>query len=87
MLRQIVKLHYNYRYSFLQPTLEEVVDAYNGRHHAQPSVAQAAPAVEPAPSPPANLPNGDVEQEEDEVGADGNCIQLTPTVQTPVQTP
>ena len=34
LLRMMVRCHVNYSYSFLRPTIQEVVARYNRKHHA-----------------------------------------------------
>ena len=47
LLRQMARLHYNWKYSFLRPTTKEVVERYNAKHHPP---APAAPELTPEPT-------------------------------------
>ena len=49
LLRRMVKLHYNWKYEFVRPTVDEVCERYKVKHAqggARPAVAVPAPAEE-----------------------------------------
>ena len=71
LLSYLIKLHYNWRYSFLQPSNQEIIDRYNIKFRptfvarraatasaaaATASAAAAAIAAQPCPLPPQPLP-------------------------------
>ena len=49
LLRRMVKLHYNWKFEFVRPTIDEVCERYKLKHPlggARPAVAAPAPAEE-----------------------------------------
>ena len=48
LLERMVKLHYNWKYEFVRPTLEEVVDRYHEKFKANPMFVTEASAAAPA---------------------------------------
>ena len=62
LLERMVKLHYNWKYEFVRPTLEEVVDRYHEKFKANTMfVAEASAAA------PASASNYDAEEPADDV--------------------
>ena len=63
LLERMVKLHYNWKYKFVRPTLEEVVDRYHEKFKASNTmfVAEASAAA------PASASNYDAEEPADDV--------------------
>ena len=56
LLERMIKLHYNWKYNFLRPSMEEIVKRYNEKFRptkaAAASTSTAAPAMAaPAPAP------------------------------------
>ena len=54
LLQRIVKLHYNWKYKFLRPTIDEVIMRYNMRFKGQGD--PQAPATPATASPPYAAP-------------------------------
>jgi hypothetical protein len=57
LLQRMVKLHYNWKYVFLRPTMNKIIERYNLKFRptmetAAPSPLAAAPAPTPAPAAP-----------------------------------
>ena len=48
LLQRMVKLHYNWKYPFLRPTIESVVQRYNQKFGFQASSSSSAALVPPA---------------------------------------
>ena len=44
LLSRIVKLHYNWKYLFLRPTIKEIVDRYNTKFRPTKTAAEAGPS-------------------------------------------
>ena len=42
LLSRIVKLHYNWKYLFLRPTIQEIVDRYNAKFRPTKTTAAEA---------------------------------------------
>ena len=62
ILERMVKLHYNWKYEFVRPTLKEVVDRYHEKFKANTMfVAEASAAA------PASASNYDAEEPADDV--------------------
>jgi len=62
LLQRMIKLHYNWKYEFVRPTLEEVVDRYHEKFKANTMfVAEASAAA------PASASNYDAEEPADDV--------------------
>ena len=53
LLSRMVRLHYNWKYPFLRPTIEEVVKRYLEKFHKKEA---AAPSPAPQPSAAADAP-------------------------------
>ena len=53
LLSRMVRLHYNWKYPFLRPTIEEVVKRYLEKFHKKEA---AAPSPAPQPSATADAP-------------------------------
>jgi hypothetical protein len=55
ILKRMVKLHYNWKYEFLRPSIEEIVKRYKLKFHSVHAAFAAAPtpAAAPAPAAPA----------------------------------
>ena len=62
LLQRMIKLHYNWKYEFVRPTLKEVVDRYHEKFKANTMfVAEASAAA------PASASNYDAEEPADDV--------------------
>ena len=51
LLERMVKLHYNWKYEFVRPTLEEVVDRYHEKFKANPMFVAEGPRQPLLPHP------------------------------------
>ena len=56
LLQRMVKLHYNWKYSFLRPTMEKIIERYNLKFRPTSLDPAAALAPSPAPGPTAAAP-------------------------------
>ena len=52
LLRRMIKLHYNWKYFFIRPTVEEVCERYLAKHGqgGARDTGRPAPAAEPSPA-------------------------------------
>ena len=39
MLEHMVKLHYNWKYAFVRPTMDEIIERYNAKFKSKPDAA------------------------------------------------
>ena len=56
LLTRMVKLHYNWKYLFLRPTMAQIIDRYNIKFHGSPAGAAPADATAPTAAPTAAAP-------------------------------
>ena len=56
LLQRMVKLHYNWKYPFLRPTMEKIIGRYNLKFRPTSLDPAAALAPSPAPGPTAAAP-------------------------------